>query len=236
MAIEDRLESARYYLIGEIHGTAEAPIACMDIMRKYHIKKLALELDKSKQPEIDEYYAGGKSLKDITLFHNPPSHDGRASLAVKNLLRDAKKNGLKVYLVDDAINPLERDRRMAENLMSIGGKVAFLCGNIHASKEPIKIPKSFLLLTNTLRKLRLSKLVLPDEGIIKTCGSFLPYEETVAFNVVSAEGGQHYNFGIHSLNADASLKDKSASGQVIAPSCDKEYDYLYIVRQFTPAT
>lgn len=233
MAIEDRLESARYYLIGEIHGTAEAPVACMNIMRKYHIKKLALELDKSRQPEIDEYYAGGKSLEDITLFHNPSSHDGRASLAVKNLLRDAKRNGIRAYLVDDADNPLERDRRMAENLMNVGGKVAFLCGNIHASKKPIKISKAVLLLTKFLRKLKMSKLVLPDEGIIRTCGSFLPYEETVAFNVVSAEGGQYYNFGIHSLSADAGLKDKSVLGQVIAPSPDKEYDYLYIVRKFT---
>ncbi|MFA5888506.1 MAG: hypothetical protein WC852_07395 [Candidatus Nanoarchaeia archaeon] len=174
MTIEDKLKSARYYLIGEIHGTAEAPIACMNIMKKYHIKKLALELDKSKQPEINEYYAGEKSLEDITLFHNPPSHDGRASLAVKNLLRDAKKNGLKVYLVDDADNPLERDKRMAENLMNIGGKVAFLCGNIHASKEPIKIPKAVLLLTKFIRKLKLGKLILPDDGIIRTAAlSFL---------------------------------------------------------------
>ena len=233
MTIEEKLKSARFYLIGEIHGTAEAPIACMDIMKKYHIKKLALELDRSKQPEIDEYYAGRKSLEDITLFHNPPSHDGRASSAVKNLVADAKKNGLKVYLVDDTDNPLERDRRMAENLMNIRGKVAFLCGNIHASKEPIKIPKAVLVLSKFLRKLRLSNLILPDEGIIRTCGSFLPYEETVAFNVVSEEGGQYYNFKICSVGPDAGLKDKYVSCRVMVPSSDKGYDFLYIVRKFT---
>ena len=132
---------AKYYLIGETHGTNESPEACLDILKKHKIMQLALEFPYTQQKEIDEFLLGKRSIDELSIFQVDDTHDGRASPAVKNLLLRAKERQIRIKLVDidDESQVNQRDKYMAQNLMEIKGEVGFLCGNVHASKEVLKL-------------------------------------------------------------------------------------------------
>jgi len=92
----------KYFLIGEIHGTKECPEEFFKIVKKYGIKKVALELPKIYQNEIDEFYKGGIKIWDLSSFkHKGKNHDGRASGAMKKLILNLKRDKIKIYFVDE---------------------------------------------------------------------------------------------------------------------------------------
>jgi hypothetical protein len=103
---------------------------------------------------------------------------------------------------------------MAKNLMKIKGKIAFLCGNVHASKNPIKLPTK--------------------NNIIKTCGSFLPKQKTIAYKIIPVNGGKFYNFKTKKIKPDKRFQDLKNLPKILK-SPEKGFDYFYLVNKFTPS-
>ena len=134
----------RYFLIGETHGTKECPQEFFKFVIKNKIGKVALEFLKDNQKDIDKFYSRAIGVNEISFFKNKENtHDGRASDAVKNLISGLRKEKIRIFLVDEeAKSAYERDKLMAKNLSNIEGKVAFLCGEVHASKKPMQLEKS----------------------------------------------------------------------------------------------
>lgn len=191
---------AKYILVGEVHGTNECPEACLKIIENYKIKHLALELDKSMS-----------------------SNDGRASKAVKQLVAAAKRKGIRIHFVDGKCDILKRDKTMAENLMKIKKEVVFLCGNIHASKKPFKMPLPFRIFC------KIKKITIPKNNILDTCGSYLPKDKTISYRIVAKNGGKFNNCGIKTEGPSKKLP------LGIMKSPEEEYDFYYVVDKFTPS-
>jgi len=211
---------AKYYLVGELHGTNECPRAFLDIVSHHHITQIALEFDKSKQHEVDAFLEGKRSLKDLSIFKVTEPHDGRASPAVQTLLHKAKERSFRVYLVDDSSRPQHREAEMAKNIMSIKGTVAYLCGNVHAAKGPIQLEKSSEFFDQY------------KDGLIRTCGSLLPEQDTVAYNIVALHGGEFYNLKVKKEKEHPEFA-RLPKIPATVKSKDPNYDFLYVVNRFT---
>lgn len=177
----------KYFLIGERHGTNECPKEFFNFVKKHKIKKVALELPKIYQNEMDSFLKNKISVEKLSLFKNKEQkHDGRVSEAVKKLIINLKKEKIKIFLVDEekAKNGNERDKLMARNLKKIKGKVAFLCGEIHASKRTIQLEKTNYFYSSY------------PNGKIKTCASFLNKREISTGLIFPRKGGRFYNNSI----------------------------------------
>lgn len=188
----------KYILVGEVHGTNESSIAFLNIVKREKIKQVALEISSSYQSIVDN--------NGYSLLFGKKRHDGRLSQAMKNLITELKKLRIKIYCVDPNVI-FQRDKKMAENLRKIKGRVAFLCGEVHASTIPFKF------------------------GFIKlnTCGYFLPKKDVVNYRIVSRLGGQFYNFKIKTIQGETSSK------KTITPSLKNGFDYYYVVDSFSPS-
>lgn len=228
----------KFVLVGEMHGTQESPSIALELLKNHKITLLALELDKSKQHEIDEYFCGKRNLNDITLFKHTGSHDGRASNAVKRLIEQVKKQKIRIVLVDDWQDPLNRDKKMAENLMSLKKNVLFLCGNVHASKQPIRFSLVYRLLNKIFALIRVPHIQLPFDGILRTCGYYLPPNDTISYRIVPVFGGQYYNFKVKTLKPDKKVAQLVQGQQLprIITNQTKEYTFLYAINHLSPSS
>ncbi len=136
-------------MVGEIHGTNEAPVMidqmiCTAIAKDLEVV-IGLELPYQDQPTFDAYLQSDGALEDrdkiISLhFWGRDYQDGRASQTMLNLvenIRSRKKRGQSVDLIllDDPSSP-DRDAEMAtrvvQNYRDNPGKLFItLTGNIH---------------------------------------------------------------------------------------------------------
>lgn len=218
-----------YFLFGEMHGTKECPEEFFNFITERKIKKVALEFLKDFQNEVEEFLAEKRSINNITFFKNKEkSHDGRASEAIKSLLKNLKEEKIKLFLVDEeAKSGNERDKLMAKNLSKIKGKVGFLCGNVHAMKKPLQLEKS-----DELYK------YYPN-GKVKTCGYFLnKNKKVISIKVHAINGGKIYNFSIQSYQKDKSYSKKFKPKnlpQLIKTKDgeNEEFDYIYLIDNFS---
>ncbi len=215
-----------YLLIGEIHGTKECPKEFLKFVKKNKIKKVALEFLKDYQIEIDKFYYGKRSLEDISFLKNKEkNHDGRASDAVRRLISELRKEKIKIFLVDvETGSGNERDKLMAKNLSKIKGKVAFLCGNVHAMKKPLQLNKSDDLYQHY------------SVGRVKTCGYFLnKNEKVISIKIHAINGGKFYNYFIQNYPKDKSLSQKFSPNNLPKQihSEDNAFDFLYLVDKFS---
>jgi hypothetical protein len=212
----------KYYLVGEMHGTRECPKEFLNFIKKKHIKKVALEFPKEYQKEIDEFSLGKKEIENLSIFRNREKiHDGRASEAIKDLIKKLKKEKIKIFLVDEeAKNGNERDKKMAKNLSKIEGEVAFLCGNIHAMKKPMTLDKS-----DPMYKYY-------QNGIVKTCRYFMNKKEIISIRIHAINGGKFYNFATQDYPKEKEFKNKKPS---TIKSKDEAFDYIYLIDKFSPS-
>lgn len=138
-------------LVGEIHGTNEAPdfvagLAC-SIANEGKPLVVALEMPVAEQARIDAYMQsdGGGANREALLeggFWRRKAQDGRTSTAMFRLIEKLRvvRNGganLRVLLVDDRVGG-SRDQGIAARLRGAVGDgavgVIALLGNVHASK------------------------------------------------------------------------------------------------------
>ena len=209
----------KYYLIGELHGTNESPQVCWEIMNRNNINQLAIEVETKYQKEVDDFLKSKIKLDSLSIFKLK-----HITKAIKNLLKKSKKKCMKVFCVDDWADPRNRDQAMAKNLMKIKGKVAYLCGGDHASKNPIKIDKSSEWYN------------LYKKGIFKTCGSYLPKDETVSYIIYALRGGRAYFNGAAQdckPRPNLAYQYKLSKLPMIVKSKLSGYNFLYIVNKYT---
>lgn len=147
--LEALLEPGTVLLLGELHGTREAPafvetVACRALARNLPVV-VGLELPVAEAPRVAEYLASdGGERAGAALLAGPlwqAEHQyGVASRAVVGLLdalraRQAAGAAVEVVLYDPG-GVSERDRKMAQNLAGVLGArpeafAVVLSGNIH---------------------------------------------------------------------------------------------------------
>ena len=164
----------KYFFVGEKHGTNECPKKFLEIVEQHKITQIALEWPIEKQSEIDQYLSGKRMPEQLTIFEE--NTDGRTSPAMRELLEAAKNRHLKVHLFDPG-TPKERDKLMAENLKKIKGRVAILCGDIHAAKREVVLPFVVRAVGKLLGKTHW-------EHSIRPCASLLPADEVYSYRIV----------------------------------------------------
>lgn len=217
---------ATYFLFGEMHGTKECPKEFLKFVKENKIKKVALEFQKDYQFEIKEFLLNKRKINNLTFFKDKEkSHDGRASESVKNLILNLKKEKIKIHLVDqEAKSGNERDKFMAKNLSKIVGRVAFLCGNVHAMKKPLQLDENDNLYTKY------------PGGKVKTCGYFLSkYNQVVSLKVHAINGGSFYNYSVQSYQKDKILSKKYSISSLpkVIQSPEEIFDYLHLINKFS---
>ena len=216
-----------------MHGTVECPKFFLTLIKKHKIKQVALEFPIIYQKEINQYFSGKRKLEDLSIFKDKAeNHDGRASESIKKLIANLKKNKIKIYFIDSESDYLKRDYFMAKNLTRINGKVAFLCGNIHASKKVITFPGIFLIINKLLSLFKKGLKISNNE--IKTTGSYLPKKETVSYKIIAINGGEFYNLVKKKIKLDVRFSDiKVKELPKITESLEEGYDYYYLINKFT---
>jgi len=147
----------RFVLVGETHGTAEAPMLFRDLVCAAEStgRPIVVGLERSvdEQPAIDVFLAGENRDAAATALLLQPgwnSFDGRSSramLALLEALRTLRRQGriaeavaFSAYRAGDS--PAVGERRMASVLMAAAGRhphalVLALTGNLHASKKDL---------------------------------------------------------------------------------------------------
>ena len=119
---------------------------------------------------------------------------------------------------------------MASNLNKIKGKVAFLCGDIHASKKEIKLGYfAWVFWLVNLMKLKLT----PVNTVLHPCGSYLPHRTTVSIRIV-AKKGKYYNFEEKKYNQPKQYESVKRLNELVK-SPDENYDFAYVIELFTPS-
>ena len=209
-----------------MHGTKECPKEFFKFVKKNKIKKVALELPKDYQCEIDEFYSGKRKIDDLSFFKcKEKNHDGRVSNAMKDLILKLKKAKIKIFLVDDETQEYgnERDKLMARNLSQLKGEVAFLCGNVHAMKKPLQLDKSDRCYHQY------------PNGKVETCGSFMNPKEIVSIKVHAINGGKLYNYSVQTYLKDKERSKKFPKNKLpeMIKSDDESFDYLYLIDKFS---
>ncbi len=146
------LEAGSVVLLGELHGTAEAPaalgrLACAALALSAEVT-VALEIPEVEQAAIDRYLAGTMDLETLAggPFWTRSYQDGRSSLAMLELLETlgslrSDHASLRVAAIDRPDPPQDRDRAMAERIASLAaarsdGIVLALTGNLHTRLSP----------------------------------------------------------------------------------------------------
>jgi hypothetical protein len=158
-----RTESATLLIVGEVHGTREAPALVADLAKRWAAQKdaeqtrtiiVALEYPQSQEAQLKAYVDsdGGTIARQRLLessFWSRPMQDGRSSqamLALIDSVRTQFRNGSKVRLAAFDMNASQyasranRDKAMADNLRSIvdanpSARVIALVGNYHARQR-----------------------------------------------------------------------------------------------------
>jgi len=215
----NKINKYQLIVLGEIHGTKEIPLVIEKIL-KHLIKELDfifLEIPKHQQRYIDAYIIS-KNHFDIPFF-TKQKNDGRASREIFFVLKFIKDymfidmKQIEIICVDpDVIK--NRDFLMYKEIKKYlrnknHKKGIFIAGNVHASKEKLKINNKF---------------VIP-------CGCYLKKDfgkELTSINI-TANKGAYYNYGIKSV-----IAKKRKTG--IYKSSISNYDFEYILNKVTPCT
>jgi hypothetical protein len=142
--------AARSHLLmfGELHGTREVPSLVAGLLPgliELGYRGLALEVPRD-QREALLAWADGQTDRPPP-FYARPSRDGRGSIEMLELVRNARGLGLEVLCFDQTVEqPMQawsdRDRWMAYNLLDQWGlvcggqRVVAVCGSLHARLVP----------------------------------------------------------------------------------------------------
>lgn len=217
----------RFIVVGETHGTAEAPAAFAELVCAASERGpvvVALELPDLMQPQLEALLAApdeasARAALAGTWFLNPRINDGRTSLAMLgmlNRLRLLKANGREVVIhafvpsvphvrgVSQAYSELQ----MGAKLSSVAyahpdAKILVLVGNVHASK-----------------------IVSDNPRIGRPAVAHLPSADVISL-LVGFQGGEAWNCrescGVNPMEV---VDDPNLRGVVMQPMDDGAYDGL----------
>lgn len=216
----------RVVVIGETHGTAEAPAAFAQIVcaaAQHGPVVVALELPQGMQPSLDAFLAApdpdaALAALEGSPFLDPTMNDGRTShamLAMLNSVRELKLEGRDVaFHAFQPSTPRPRGLEQSWYELDMGhalslaaykradAKILVLVGNLHARKTGIAR--------------------FPDVGL--PAAGHLPATETLTLNVAQ-QGGEAWNCQ-RECDAHSSIAryDAEARGVILEPAQDGAYD------------
>lgn len=217
----------RYIVVGEMHGTAEAPAAFAQMVcaaAEQGPVTVALELPTAMQTQLDAFLAAPDEAAALaalegTHFLNPRMNDGRSSeamLAMMQSVRALRAAGRDVaFHAFQPSGPRPRELAQAWYELDMGhalaqaaharpqAKVLVLVGNLHARKTGFE---------------RFPDVGLPAVG-------HLPAGDLVSLNVAQ-QGGEEWNCRQEGCGANASrgVYDANARGVILEPSADGAHD------------
>jgi len=229
----------RVIMIGELHGTEQAPhavaeIACAAAERGPVV--VALELQHTLQPNLDAFIAAPDqasafaTLADSSLFIRA-RQDGRTSealLALLDRVRDLKAAGRDISLhlfqpsmsggagLDQAWYELNMGQLISmARQKRPEARVIGLAGNIHARKTPMDR--------------------YPDIGV--PAAGHLPSRETLSLKIAQ-QGGFAWNCGQDAcgINPSAASYDADARGIILTPLEDGAYDGVLALGPWTASS
>ncbi|MGA0544467.1 hypothetical protein ACO2Q1_04275 [Brevundimonas sp. VNH65] len=218
----------RVIVVGEIHGTAEAPaaigeMACVAVQNEPVI--VALELEDTLQPTLDAFLAAPDAMSARAVLTgssllNRKYQDGRSSQAMLNLierLRRLKTEGFDVSIHAFQPQSLPRGETLDQSWYELNmafalaqarhqrpdARVMALMGNFHARKTPFH--------------------VFPAGGV--PAAGHLPAGETFSLTIAQ-QGGSAWTCGDTECGAGPVLEryDPEARGVIFKPSEDGAYD------------
>jgi hypothetical protein len=195
----------RFVLVGEMHGTAEAPAIFADLVCSAREAKrpIVVGIELREQHALDVFIASGNSaagLQELLSAEEWKGRDGRTSAAMLMLieqLRALKLRGVVSGVVAFAAwrpdeSSAKGEERMASALLTAAARnpdalVIALTGNLHACKK-----------------------ALPEVASYRLMASFLPPAQTVSL-AVTDRGGQAWNCqggacGPHSLDSSGGVR------------------------------
>lgn len=218
--------SHRYIIVGESHGTTEAPAAFGEMICAAAERgpvTVALELPTGMQSQLDAFLAAEDEAAALaalegTPWLDPRMNDGRSSRAMMDMLlsvRRLRANGRDVALhAFQPSAPRPRELTQAWYELDMGhalagaiygrpqSKVLVIVGNLHARKTGFD---------------RFPEVGIPAAG-------HLPPADVLSLNVAQ-QGGEAWNCqsecGVH---PSRSVYDPEARGVILGPSADGAYD------------
>lgn len=225
---------ARFVIVGEIHGTAEAPAAFAQLVcaaAEQGPVTVALELPTTMQPELDAFLAAPDeaTAADIlrsTIFGDPAWADGRTGRAMVGMMqaiRRLKADGRDVTLrafQPSSPRPPAFDQNYYELDMAVelsraaterpGSRVLVLVGNIHASKTRF------------------------ERFDLMPAAAHLPPKETITLNVAQ-QGGQAWSCQAEGCRVYDSMVryDAEARGVIMEPVSEGAWDGVLAVGPVT---
>lgn len=226
----------RFVVVGEIHGTTEAPAAFAQLIcaaAEQGPVTVALELPNLMQPQLDAFLAAADDASAAATLHDTPfwvrdpqRQDGRSSVAMLDMMqsvRRLKASGADVALrafVPSGSRPPTFDQNyyeldMAAELARIAAqrsdsRVLVLVGNIHARKSLI------------------------DRLDLLPATAHLPRKETIALNVAQ-QGGQSWSCQADGCRAHdfVARYDAEARGVILGPVSDGAFDGVLAIGPWT---
>lgn len=160
-------DNTRLLVLGEIHGTQEAPRFALDTVRasvaEYEPVVLCLEIDRSEQARIERYLASAGSEPDkqdlLAGYHwQLGALDGRGSVAMVELIEGVRQlamSGSRVSIScfvggpmpasSDGVDPEANEKHMARGILDEltrepHARVVVLVGNAHAATSGSENP------------------------------------------------------------------------------------------------
>ncbi|MGZ3447151.1 MAG: hypothetical protein ACXU88_15815 [Myxococcaceae bacterium] len=190
--VDDLLAARRLIVLGEVHGTQQAPefvgaLACRSASQGFPLA-IGFELPQQDNPVLERYLASEGTPEDRQRYLGTDAwrrdwHDGRSSVAMLALIdqvRALRKAGAEVGLfgVDDRSRTGDvRDAAMAEFIdverrRMLDRAMIVLVGNLHAQTTPGKVTAGYLPLGARLETYGLrpvSLLMAYDSGTAWLC-------------------------------------------------------------------
>jgi hypothetical protein len=140
--LKQRLPQAGTVIFGEMHGSAEIPKFFFDCAREFAAHgesfRVFLEFQASDNETVERFMRGEIDDRELIKAPHWSRQDGRASLAMLDLLRDLKAlpgTRVGVFGFDRGGREADREKAMMENVLSAYSSTGYnlvLTGNIHA--------------------------------------------------------------------------------------------------------
>ena len=227
----------RVIVIGEIHGTAEAPAAVAEMAcaaAQAGPVIVALELEDTLQPTFDAYLAAPDTesaraaLEGSTLL-NRKYQDGRSSRAMLEMmerLRQLRAEGRDVSI--HAFQPQSLTRALDLDQSWYELNMGYLLGQARHRRPEARI----IALTGSYHARKTPHSAFPAGGIPAT--GHLPTTEIVTLKIAQ-QGGASWSCGADACGVSPVLEtyDPEARGVILTPSADGAYDGVLALGSWT---
>lgn len=234
-ALLDRPE--RVIVVGELHGTAEAPhavgeIACAATEQGPVI--VALELEDTLQPTLDAFIAapdeaGALATLEGSSLLNRAVQDGRTSqalLALLNRVRELKAAGRDIGLHLFQPSSLTRGEGLDQAWYELN--MGYLLGQARQKRPNARI----IGLAGNIHARKTAFADYPDLGV--PAAGHLPTRETLSLKIAQ-QGGFAWNCSPDECGVNPSIEsyDKEARGVILTPLDDGGYDGVLALGPWT---